>query len=204
MVMKKYIFVMLFLLVMLCPYMVKAENIVNIYLFYGDGCPHCAEEEQWLEGIKEKYNNVHVYMYETWYDEDNDALMNQLKEKYEVTRKGVPFTIIGDKHYMGYNASIGSAIESAIRTFSYRSYEDETGVFLGINETSSQGEDLRSEDEVASVEEKVQQEEASQIRTQRLWIPLIILIGCSIVCIGGVLIFYCYYSHKKDKNDHVI
>ena len=86
MVMKKYIFVMLFLLVMLCPYMVKAENIVNIYLFYGDGCPHCAEEEQWLEGIKEKYNNVHVYMYETWYDEDNDALMNQLKEKVFLLR----------------------------------------------------------------------------------------------------------------------
>ena len=27
----------------------QEENIVNIYLFYGDGCPHCAREEKFLK-----------------------------------------------------------------------------------------------------------------------------------------------------------
>ena len=31
------------------------EDKVNIYLFYGDGCPHCAKEEKFLDRIEEKY-----------------------------------------------------------------------------------------------------------------------------------------------------
>ena len=33
---------------------VKADNVVNMYLFYGDGCPHCAEEEKFLDSYLKK------------------------------------------------------------------------------------------------------------------------------------------------------
>ena len=44
----KKIFVLL-LLIVLFPVTAKADNVVNMYLFYGDGCPHCAEEEKFLD-----------------------------------------------------------------------------------------------------------------------------------------------------------
>ena len=28
---------------------------VKLYFFHGDGCPHCAEEEEYLEELEEKY-----------------------------------------------------------------------------------------------------------------------------------------------------
>ena len=31
------------------------EGKINLYLFKGVGCPHCAEEEEWLDEIKEDY-----------------------------------------------------------------------------------------------------------------------------------------------------
>ena len=53
--MKKYkkLFLFIFLLVLL-PLKVNAS--VNMYLFYGDGCPHCAEEEEFFDS--EEYNEV--------------------------------------------------------------------------------------------------------------------------------------------------
>ena len=31
------------------------ENKINLYLFHGRDCPHCAEEKVWLEDVKDKY-----------------------------------------------------------------------------------------------------------------------------------------------------
>ena len=48
------------------------EDKVNIYLFYGNGCPHCAKEETFLDRLEEKYQGkINVYRYETWYNSDN-------------------------------------------------------------------------------------------------------------------------------------
>ena len=30
----------------------KKDDQVNLYLFYGEECPHCEEEREWLKSIK--------------------------------------------------------------------------------------------------------------------------------------------------------
>ena len=94
------------------------ENKINLYLFHGRDCPHCAEEKVWLEDVKDKYkNDLNVYYYEVWYDMENAALMDKVIERLEINKKGVPLTVIGDKYYVGYSEATASRIENVINNF---------------------------------------------------------------------------------------
>ena len=77
----------------------EEENKINIYFFYGDGCPHCKKEEQFLNDLMEKYGEyINIYRYETWYNSDNKKKMLDCKEILnEQNGASVPFTIIGSE-----------------------------------------------------------------------------------------------------------
>jgi thiol-disulfide isomerase/thioredoxin len=92
------------------------ENTVNLYFFYGDGCPHCAKEEPFLKKMEEKYSNLKVNSYEIWYNSENRNLMIEFGKKLNATVNGVPFTIIGDKYFTGWldEESTGKQIEQEI------------------------------------------------------------------------------------------
>ena len=45
---------------------VNAKEKVNLYLFWGDGCPHCAAEEELLTDLENEYENLSVTKYEVW------------------------------------------------------------------------------------------------------------------------------------------
>ena len=68
---------------------VNSDNPVVVYFFWGEGCPHCAEQKPFLEELEEKYGNeIEVKMFETWYNRENaefsskwqNHLEHQLKE----------------------------------------------------------------------------------------------------------------------------
>ena len=91
------------------------ENKINLYLFHGEGCPHCRDEKAWLKEIEEKYKDkLNFYYFEVWYDNNNANIMNQVKSDLNIERDGVPLTIIGDKYFVGYSSVIGSNIENTI------------------------------------------------------------------------------------------
>ena len=76
---------------------------VHIYFFRGEGCSHCAEAEEWFESIEEEYGDMfEVIDYETWYNSDNAALMQQVAEARGETAEGVPYIIIGNKSWAGF------------------------------------------------------------------------------------------------------
>lgn len=94
------------------------ENKINLYLFHGATCPHCAEEKVWLEDIKDKYkSNLNVYYYEVWNDSYNAKLMEQVKDVFNIKTDGVPLTIVGEKYYIGFSKSTGSNIEYMIKDY---------------------------------------------------------------------------------------
>lgn len=108
------------------PFVVQAkENNIKLYLFYGDGCPHCAEEEKFLSTIGEKYDNLEIVRYEVWYDEENSLLLKDVERAYKITRSGVPTTIIGDTAITGYSDVVGRKIERAIKYYSENNYVDQ-------------------------------------------------------------------------------
>ena len=60
------------------------EEKINVYFFYGDGCPHCAKEEEFLEELKNEYGDkVNIFYYETWNNVDNKNKMLTVKSCYE-------------------------------------------------------------------------------------------------------------------------
>ena len=92
------------------------EGKINVYFFYGDGCPHCAKEEVFLNELQDKYRDyINIYRYETWKDDNNKQLMLKAKELYGVDKKvSVPFTVIGEETNVGYNDYVGNKIEKTI------------------------------------------------------------------------------------------
>lgn len=104
--MKKILKLFLLILVMLVVITpVNAKNKeTNLYLFYGDGCPHCEKAKEYLNTIKNNYSNFNIIEYEVWYNKDNQELLNKVKDKLNVkTKTGVPFMVIGDKYIIGFS-----------------------------------------------------------------------------------------------------
>ncbi len=92
------------------------KNKVNIYLFWGDGCPHCKEEYEYIESINKKYGKYfNLYGFEVWEHEENAKLLEDISKKLGIKIKGVPFTIIGEKYYSGFSSNTKKKIEKAIK-----------------------------------------------------------------------------------------
>ena len=110
----------LFFSILFCLFIpfVSAEETINLYLFHGDGCPHCAAEREFLDGIKDKYDNLDIHLYEVWYNSDNQALMQKVKQALNIEQNGVPLTVIDTDYYVGYNTDTGMKIEDKIQNYS--------------------------------------------------------------------------------------
>ena len=88
----------------------QEENKINVYFFHGQGCPHCAKEEEFLKELEDKYKDlVNIYKYETWYNNENKDLM--------LKNVAVPFTVIGSEANTGYNDYVGDKLEKIVISY---------------------------------------------------------------------------------------
>lgn len=95
----------------------EEDNRVKIYFFRGDGCPHCADAEEFFNSIKEEYGQYYKILdYETWYNSDNAALLQKVGEARKEEITGVPYILIGDKSWSGYNDSFADDIKNTIKS----------------------------------------------------------------------------------------
>ena len=92
------------------------EDKINIYLFYSESCPHCHDEIEYLDSIKDKYD-INIYMYEVTKDEDNNVLMKTVKNLYSFNGSGVPFTVIGEEYIYGFSDTVEEKIEGLIKEY---------------------------------------------------------------------------------------
>lgn len=100
------------------------ENKVNIYFFWGDGCPHCKKEFEFFNSIKTEYGNYFVLnTFEVWNNEDNQKLLKQFAAKMGDEVTGIPYTIIGNKTFKGFNENHESKILDAIKEQYKNSYD---------------------------------------------------------------------------------
>lgn len=125
--MKKTInYIIVFLCAFLLPLTGMAkEKEVTLYLFHGDGCPHCAEEIDYLNGIYNDYDELKVVKYEVWYNEENAALLSKVEEAFEIKRSGVPTTVIGDTVIKGFSTGTSNKIKRAIEYYIENDYIDQ-------------------------------------------------------------------------------
>lgn len=109
------------------------DNEINIYLFRIDGCPHCQEEEKWLEEIKEKYDLVNVYDYEIKNNKQNKEYYLKAKELLgDDVSKSVPYTVIGEKYYVGFSDTVKEKIETEINNLVNNISKDKDSVKIPL------------------------------------------------------------------------
>lgn len=112
---------------------ISSDNGVRVYIFWGQGCPHCKAEKEFLYKLQTKYPELEVLDYEIWYSEENRALLDQVGKKLQVDIRGVPFTVIGDQYVMGYydEATTGKQIEEMIQGCERSGDPNTVGILLG-------------------------------------------------------------------------
>ncbi len=148
-----YLIVILFLLIM--PFQVFAKDKdVTLYLFHGDGCPHCKEEMEYLDSVEKKYKDLKIVKYEVWYNEENSELLKKVQDTFDITTKGVPTNVIGSTVITGFGSSTGKTIERAIEYYQKNDYED---IVSQIKDDSYDGKPV----DKFSVEEKKTDKEMS-------------------------------------------
>jgi cytochrome c biogenesis protein CcdA/glutaredoxin len=79
-----------------------AHNIC-VYLFYGDGCPHCARVEPFIEQLEQKYPQLEVHRFEVYKNQSNAQLLMSFFDSYNVStnQRGVPIIFISNSYIVG-------------------------------------------------------------------------------------------------------
>jgi thiol-disulfide isomerase/thioredoxin/uncharacterized membrane protein HdeD (DUF308 family) len=85
-----------------------------LYLFWGDGCPHCAAEKAFLADLTQRYPTLEIREFEVWSSRDNQAILWRMAQKFGFEPEAVPTTFLGDQYWVGYSDPIGAQIEQAV------------------------------------------------------------------------------------------
>ncbi|MDD5072145.1 MAG: thioredoxin family protein [Patescibacteria group bacterium] len=117
---KKFLFLLFFASFLIIPCQIalaEEAKTVNIYFFWGKGCPHCEQEKPFLEKMAKKYPEVKIHSYEAWGSKQNRDLMVGFAQKLNANVSGVPFTVVGEHYIIGWmnEEYSGAKIEDAIR-----------------------------------------------------------------------------------------
>ena len=129
----KIVFPFLFLFILIQPAI--AQDKIDIYFFYGNGCPHCADEEKFLAKLQKDNKNIEIHDYEVWNNRENANLMAEVDKKMNLSLSGVPLAIIGDIAIKGYynEAVTGKKIKDAIEYNTLNGCEDTVASILGTD-----------------------------------------------------------------------
>ena len=127
---------LLILPVLTCLVIISATNVmgadqnVTLYMFWGDGCPHCSDEEVFLNSLSTKYPELEIKDFEIYDSKDNAALFQNFVEGFNVPPPlGVPAIFIGDYYIIGFMSedTTGKEIESMVQGCIEYGCEDKGG-----------------------------------------------------------------------------
>jgi cytochrome c biogenesis protein CcdA/glutaredoxin len=87
---------------------------VEIVLFWGDGCPHCETEREFLEELRSDYPDLVVRDYEVWGNAANLQLFVETAAAAGVDARAVPTTFIGDRVWVGFSNATADEIRAVV------------------------------------------------------------------------------------------
>jgi len=134
----------------------KPHKVV-IYLFWGDGCPHCALAKLLLNELTQRYPNIELRAYEIYYVPENHEPFLKMGEAFGFEPHGVPTVFVGNQYWEGYSDQVGQEIEAAVKNCRENGCPDRgIGVIPGIKSD-------QSENQVAGSDQIIQQSLADTI-----------------------------------------
>lgn len=152
--------------------MAQDTKPVNIYFFWGKGCPHCASEEPFLQKMKEKYPQVNIVDYEVWTNADNLKLMQKVATDLQAQINGVPLTVVGEQYVSGWvdENVTGTQIEKAIQCALETSCPDVVGNVIN-NEKNTNQQKVNN-----AIPEKITVPIFGEIKTKLLSLPVLTIV----------------------------
>ena len=97
------------------PVAAQEGNPVVVYMFWGEGCPHCAAAKTWFAEITPQYPEIEFRFYEIYNSAENQEKFVKMSDAYGFEAWGVPTIFIGDLYWEGYAETLQPEIEGAIK-----------------------------------------------------------------------------------------
>jgi hypothetical protein len=91
----------------------EAGGNATLLLFWSVGCPLCAAEKKFLEGIRGDYPELTVISYELSKSEENAALLQQMCDARQMACDRVPVTFVGGMAFKSYKGDEGALTKYA-------------------------------------------------------------------------------------------
>ncbi len=173
---------------------VLENDPVNIYLFYGEGCPHCADLETFFDSIEDEYGKYYnLVKYEVWYNESNSKLFGEVLKRMNTNteKTGVPYLVIGDSSIMGYG-NTEEENEEIINTI-MRVYNSSTRYDAIEDKT------INTEDEKNEIAEEPNGDPVKGLKKLNLYLEIVS--GCCILVIVLFVGFVIVNNRKKNDEE---
>jgi thiol-disulfide isomerase/thioredoxin len=93
-------------------------RMLDVYLFWREGCPHCEKEIAFLDEIAAEKPAMRVHRFEVIRNRAHAALLREVGSTLGVDVSAIPLTVIGDVVFVGYgdDASTGRELVARIET----------------------------------------------------------------------------------------
>ena len=160
----------------------EGSKEVKVYMFRGEGCPHCEEAEEWFKSIEKEYGDkFELVSYECWQNPDNQDLLNEVREAREDNTEGVPYIMIGKEVWSGFDTSYEDAMIAAIKSNYAKEVKDRVDFVQDVID----GKLVKKSTETNSFD-----------------LVSTIIIAVVIVCAGvGAGIYYYITNKKKEEKE---
>ena len=193
----KIIFPVLILFILIQP--ILADNITNndnikLYFFYGDGCPHCAKEEKFLQNLKTQIPQIELHNFEIYHNQDNADFLVMVGQELNLDVRGVPLLIVGDKTFIGfYNEKItGTQIRAEIENYLIHGCADVVAEIIN-NHQKKNGEAKKEICEQAELPDKIAIPMFGEVDIKNLSLPALTILIAAIdgfnPCAMWILLF---------------
>lgn len=97
-------------------YPIFAADHPILYLFWGEGCPHCEEEKVFLQELQKNYPQLEMRWFEIGSRPEFVELATLLCQTYDIKAASVPITFLGKWGHVGFQQreTTGSQIEEQV------------------------------------------------------------------------------------------
>jgi uncharacterized membrane protein/thiol-disulfide isomerase/thioredoxin len=153
-----------------------ATEKTKVYIFWGDGCPHCEAARPYLHELSQRYPNVEILEYEVWYQIENQALFVQMAAKFGFEPRFVPTIFIGESYWEGYSDEMKPELENAVAACAEAGCPDAgLGIVPGPTELPA------SEPEVST--------SSTEVRDDGFLLAIVIMIGMGVALLYSMIAF---------------
>lgn len=190
--MKRKLILFLAFFLLLIPINVDAKTNIDIHLFYSKTCPHCKAEKEYLQELEKNNDNVDIHLYEITENENNRTLLKEVQDIIEDPSNYVPYTVIGNKTFQGFNNDTKLKIENTIKAYEEGNYIDVVGGIKDKTITKDNYQNLIAGKDV-QVEDTVDVPLLGKVDPKNVSLPLLAIIIGAVdgfnPCAMWVLIF---------------